>query len=143
SPPILGPHAMAIYANTDRREGVALDRLKLLAGRQADPNRAKEAVLDSRAAQTFGVGPGDTVAFTFGNDRPTLRVVGVVASTDPIDHPAGVVRLTRAFYLAHEGAADEFSLNVRLKRGAADLPAFRRKVERMPRGAVPGDQRFH
>lgn len=141
---ILGPHAIAVYASTDGREGVLLDRWKLLAGRLPDSSRVDEAVLDSRAARTFGVGVGDTVAFTFSGARVRLRVVGVVASTDPIDHPAGVVNLTPAFYRAHLGSAFEYVLDVRLRHGAVDLPAFQSGAERiLGRPSFPADQRFH
>src|SRR5262245_36382344 len=61
--PPVGPQAMIMRASTDGREGFALDRWKLLAGRRYNPNRLHEAVLDSRAARTFAVRPGDTIRF--------------------------------------------------------------------------------
>jgi hypothetical protein len=144
SPSIFGPHAMAMYASTDGREGVTLDRWKLLAGRRANQTHVREALLDSRAARTFGVAPGGTVAFNFAGDLVHLRVVGVVASTDPIDHPSGVVYLTRAFYRKYRSQAFDYNLDVRLRHGASDLPAFQRRVERiLGPGAFPDDQRFH
>jgi hypothetical protein len=149
-PSILGPHAMAIYASTDGQEGVALDRWKLLAGKRPDQSHVRDALLDSRAAHTFGVVPGDRLAaFTFGATRVPLRVVGVVASTDPINHPSGVVYLTKAFYGKYTTSAFEYNLNVRLKRGVVELPAFQRGVERIqrivgaPGGALSESQVFN
>jgi hypothetical protein len=56
-----GPQAVVFNVGLDGRDGVALRRPKLLAGRAADPARAREALLDSRAAQRFGVRPGDLI----------------------------------------------------------------------------------
>ena len=139
--PVVGPNAMLMYASTDGRDGVALDRWKLLAGRRADPRRVEEAVLDSRAARTFGVGEGDTVAFSVSGHRVRLRVVGVVAATDPVNHPGGVVHLTPAFYRAFPSSDFDFILDARLKRGPADLPAFRRGIEQNGTGGATVDQR--
>jgi putative ABC transport system permease protein len=145
--PQIGPHAVAMFASTDGQEGVALDQWKVLAGRRPHENRVHEAVFDSRAARTFGVAPGNTVDFNFrGTHRAVpLRVVGVVASTEPVDFPVGVVYLTRAFYRAHMAAAFEYYVHVRLARGAADLPAFRRGVRQILPGDafLPDDQRYH
>ncbi len=139
--PVVGPNAMLMYASTDGRDGVALDRWKLLAGRRADPNRVEEAVLDSRAARTFGVGVGDTVRVRVSDHPVRLRVVGIAAATDPVNHPGGVVHLTPAFYRAFPGSDFDFILDARLKRGAADLPAFRRGIERNGTGGATVDQR--
>src|SRR5262249_19306719 len=95
---LVGPHAVRFYASTDGHDGVTLDRWKLLAGRRPNSNRPDEALLDSRAARTFGVGPGDTIGVHLPGRRVPLRVVGVVAATDPVIDPGGVVRLTPAFY---------------------------------------------
>jgi PPIC-type PPIASE domain/FtsX-like permease family len=57
----VGPQAVTFLVSLDGRDGVALHRPKLLAGRQPDPTRPSEALLDSRAAQRFGVGPGDVI----------------------------------------------------------------------------------
>ena len=57
----VGPQAVLFLVSLDGRDGVALHRPKLLAGRQPDPARPREALLDSRAAQRFGVGPGDVI----------------------------------------------------------------------------------
>jgi parvulin-like peptidyl-prolyl isomerase len=57
----VGPQAVWFLVSLDGRDGLALHRPKLLAGRQPDPTRPREALLDSRAAQRFGVGPGDVI----------------------------------------------------------------------------------
>jgi len=129
--PVVGPKAMLMYASTDGRDGVALNRWKLLAGRRPEPNRLVEAVLDSRAARTFGVGVGDTVGLRVSDQAVRVRVVGVVAATDPVNHPAGVVHLTPAFYRAFPGSGFDFILDARLGRGSADLAAFRRGIARV------------
>src|SRR5262249_7068682 len=100
-------------------------------------NRPDEALLDSRAARTFGVEPGDTIGVRLPGRRVRLRVVGVVAATDTVTDPGGVVRLTPAFYRAHRSAPDfYFVVDVRLKRAAADLPSFRQNVDGLALGAL-------
>jgi putative ABC transport system permease protein len=125
-------HEMSIYASVDRNDGIKLDRWKVLAGRLPHDTRVDEAVLDSRAARTLGAKPDDTIRLRlFRRPRPVpLKVVAVVASTDPVGNPAGVVRLTPAFYRAHLFAPYlDFHLDVRLRGGAASFPAFRRAVD--------------
>jgi putative ABC transport system permease protein len=56
-----GPQAVMFMVSLDGRDGVALHRPKLLEGRMPDPARAREALLDSRAARRFGVRPGDVI----------------------------------------------------------------------------------
>ena len=56
-----GPQAVWFLVSLDGRDGVALHRPKLLAGRTPDPARPREVLLDSRAAQRFGVHPGDVI----------------------------------------------------------------------------------
>src|SRR5262245_45926938 len=125
---VVGPHAMMMYASTDGRDGFALDRWKLLAGRRYNPTSPNEAVLDSRAAHTFAARPGDTIRFSVADQPAQVRVVGVVAATDPINHPAGVVFLTPPFYRQHPSFY-ELTLNVRLTHRAADLQAFQRRAQ--------------
>src|SRR5215471_6459468 len=86
-------HQMSVYASVDGNDGVKLDQWKVLAGRRPNDNRVHEAVLDSRAARTFGAKPGDTIRLNLSGQPVRLKVVGVVASTDPVGNPAGAVRL--------------------------------------------------
>ncbi len=144
----LGPHAMKVEVSLDGRDGAALGRWKLLAGRRPHSQRRDEALVDSRAAKTLGVGPGGAIRLrvfspegvvNFGGNPDSmhagrlveLRVVGVKAATDTVDDPGGVVRLTPAFYRAH--SLDRYqgnTMSIRLEHGAADIPAFRREMER-------------
>jgi hypothetical protein len=57
----VGPQAVLFLVSLDGRDGEALYRPKLLAGRQPEPARPREVLVDSRAAQRFGVGPGDVI----------------------------------------------------------------------------------
>ena len=57
----LGPQAVEFLVNIDGRDGVALHRPKVLAGRVPDPARPREVLLDTRAAQRFGVSPGGVI----------------------------------------------------------------------------------
>jgi putative ABC transport system permease protein len=141
--PEVGPRAVLFYASEDGRDGVTLDRWKLLAGRRPDSSNADEALLDSRAARTFGVRPGDTISVPTYRLRPTVRVrvVGIVAATDPVDYPGGVVRLTPAVARDQPSNCGCYGfVDVRLKRGAEDIPALRRGVARLG-GGVVDDQR--
>jgi len=134
---------MSVYASVDGNDGVKLDQWKVLAGRRPNDNRVHEVVLDSRAARTLGAEPGDTIHPNLSGQPVRLKVVGVVASTDPVGNPAGVVRLTPAFYRTHRDASYlEYDLDVRLQRGAAGFPAFQRAVDRFGgrRGWIQYDQ---
>ena len=56
-----GPQAVEFLVSLDGRDGHALRRPKLLAGREPDPALPREVLLDSRTAQRFGVRPGDVL----------------------------------------------------------------------------------
>jgi hypothetical protein len=56
-----GPQAVEFLVSLDGQDGRSLHRPKLLAGRKPDPARPREVLLDSRAAQRFGVRPGDVI----------------------------------------------------------------------------------
>jgi PPIC-type PPIASE domain/FtsX-like permease family/MacB-like periplasmic core domain len=58
---LLGPQAVQFLVNIAGRDGVALHRPKLLAGRVPDPGRPREVLVDTRAAQRFGVRPGGMI----------------------------------------------------------------------------------
>jgi len=132
-------HGMTLYGSTDGNDGVTVDRWKFLSGRRPNEGRPSEVVLDSRAARTFGVQAGGWIRLSVG-DPVRLKVVGVVASTDPVAWPEGVVRLTPAFYQAHRPPALDYVLDVRLRRGAAGFPAFRRAVVKWTGEAFVNDQ---
>ncbi len=58
---LLGPEAVQFLVNLDGRDGVALHRPKVLAGRIPDRGRPREVLVDTRAAQRFGVRPGGVI----------------------------------------------------------------------------------
>ncbi len=70
--------------------------------------------------------------------RVRLRVVGIKATTDP--YPIGTVLLTPAFHRAYRQESRYFDseLAVRLKHGAADLPAFQAAVVKLGASTGPG-----
>jgi hypothetical protein len=57
----VGPQAVWFLVSLDGRDGVALHQPKLLAGREPNPARPREVLLDSRSAGRFGVRPGDVI----------------------------------------------------------------------------------
>src|SRR5262249_42598205 len=87
----VGPQAVIFLVSLDGRDGVELHRPTVLDGRQADPTRPREALVDSRTARRFGVHPGDAIPIrvfpSFGDaDLGSFRC-------DPRDrrpHQAGV-----------------------------------------------------
>jgi len=147
----VGPQGVAFIVNIDGRDGVALHQPKLLAGRAPNPTRPREALVDSRAAARFGVRPGDMIpirVFREGSPKrfrcdPTddsassgrridLSIVGVNATTGPL-FPNGTVTLTPAFDRLYRSDAFYYDrrVSVRLRGGAAAVPAFRASVARI------------
>lgn len=129
-----------------------VERPVVLAGRLADPTRADEAVVSPRFVESYGKGVGDTVTLRLldprqitadsllAADSPTpegpaipTRIVGVVRSfwfTDQIDSEGGLFPSAALFsqYRANLiGTGEAIFVNalVRLRSGAADVPAFR------------------
>jgi hypothetical protein len=151
-----GPKSVEVQVPSDGRRADSVDRAKLLRGRLPDPSRPDELLADTKSTHDLGVGLGDWVTmrvishatlwdphaeirFAAGPTKASggplvrLRVVGVAAFWKS-DTEGGYLYLTPAFYRAHGGRAlgswlEE--LEVRLKRGAADLPAFRAGVRRI------------
>jgi len=124
---VVGPQAVLFSVSLDGRDGVTLHRPKLLAGRQPDPTRPSEALLDSRAAQRFGVGPGDVIpmrVFPFyegagafrcdPHDQspsqpglPTRRMVRQILISCPKLRPCAEAKaLTNRLYSQLEGGAN-------------------------------------
>ena len=60
-PQSIGANTVFFTVNVDGHYGTALARPKILKGRAPDPSRPREVLLDSRAAERFGVGPGDVI----------------------------------------------------------------------------------
>ncbi len=134
-----------------------VERPVVLAGRPADPARADEAVITARYAQRSGLGVGDTVQL--GLYRPetidpagvirlppaadgpvlTIRIVGVIRSffsADELDAPgqilpsAGLFARYRPNLLGDEQLGHYLGI-LRLRGGAAALPAFRADLARV------------
>ncbi len=136
-------------APADDRLGRDVNRLKVLDGRLPARGRAEEIAVGFERARENGWRLGTTVpliepqyaaeAARAGVRNIRLRVVGLVAGPGdfpPLDVGSPSVHLTPAFYRAYrgtslitEGAGQ--AVFARLKRGAADVPAFRAGVDRL------------
>jgi putative ABC transport system permease protein len=152
----LGPKSIEVQVPSDGRRVNSIDRPKVVRGRLPDPSRPNELLADTKSTRDLGVRLGDWVTMRVlsrdtvwheldsvnfsvdpwkasGGPLVRLRVVGVAAFWKS-DLENGYVYLTPAFYRAHGGhALGSFveELAVRLKRGQADLPAFRAEVRRI------------
>ncbi|GIH25618.1 hypothetical protein Aph01nite_39280 [Acrocarpospora phusangensis] len=141
------------FVPADPEYGHTVERPVALAGRMYDPARADEAVITPAMAGHTGKGVGDTIKarlYTPGQlrayfDAPdtgppagpelTLRIVGIVRSTwfrDDIDkngflHPSPALLAAHRDNLVVEDRSYANAL-VRLKGGAAALPAFRESL---------------
>src|SRR4051794_5181670 len=151
----LGPNSLEVHVPSDGHRFDSIDRPKLLRGRLPDPSRPDELLADTRSIRYLGVDVGDWVPMRVLSHRTVwdphakirfsvdprkagggplvrLRVVGVAAFWKA-DNDSGYAYLTPAFYRAHGrrqlGSWME-QLVVRLKRGQADLRAFRAGVDR-------------
>jgi ABC-type lipoprotein release transport system permease subunit len=136
------------------------ERTKYLSGRPPDPARADEIYVGARAAEENDLQVGSTLRVRvatprelgkFGATGPfragadpettgtgpllTLRVVGVAAEVLPTD-ALPWTSMSRGFYETYRKRVGVwFPLTaIRLKRGDADLDAFRAGVERMAGG---------
>jgi FtsX-like permease family len=132
-------------------------RAKMLEGRLRDPTRVDEINVGSGAAERHGLRVGSTLRVRFATRQEvakvvaggeldpradpetagegpllTMRVVGVMAEIQS-DDTLGFIELSPAFYKAYGrnlGVWTAFT-GVWLKRGDADLEAFRAGVERI------------
>ena len=133
----------------------SIDRPKLVHGRLPDPSRPNEVLADTRSIRYLGLSVGETTAIRFISHRVVVgdeswrltvdprrarvgplvrvRIVGVEAYWHS-DVDSGYLHLTPAFYRAYGGrrlGSWAGQLQVRLKRGEADLPAFKATVQRI------------
>ena len=153
-----GPAVGLAFPSTP--QAVGMDLPKVLAGRPADPRDPNEVTVGYGATQTLGlrVGMRETVELIRGDKDivravtdPSYRKTAVLATVHltivgevftPGDVPPtsfGDVYLTPAFYRRYaSGVARIDGLEVRLRRGGADIPAFQRQVEAMVRGGSSG-----
>jgi FtsX-like permease family len=159
-----GGHERSVIplASPDGSQLTTLNRAQLRSGRRPGPRSADEILADEKALQLLGLDVGGTVRVRFiwrrllGTNKvdfgadperavvgpiATLRIVGVISRTSS-DDVSAELRIPPAVYRANGGSAlGSFQeiLNVRLRHGAADIPAFRTAVERI---AGPGDFLF-
>jgi FtsX-like permease family len=130
------------------------DRLTVVAGRNAHPNRADEMVMDQRAAQVLGVRVGQVVPIGFYTDAQTnapgfgtptvtprlrfdVKVVGIVVPNnevveDDIDRVYGLAELTPAFLkaarAASPAAAAPVLYSLQLDDGSSGVSAVEKEV---------------
>jgi hypothetical protein len=150
----VGPGSIEMQVPTDGHRGT-IDRPKLIHGRLPDPLRPNEALADTRSIRYLGLSLGDATAIRFFSRRALwgddpwrltvdprkapvgplvrVRIVGVAAHWKT-DIDSGYLHLTPAFYRAYGGprlGSWAGQLQLRLKRGEADLPAFKAAVQRI------------
>ncbi len=131
-----------------------ISRPQILEGRRPDPSKVDEVSISRLAATTHGLRVGDTLeatAFAPGQreavvttsnplptgSRYTFRIVGIdavpgefLATSPPAMH------LTPAFSRMHGNEVARIdSITVKLRRGAADVAAFKQGVEQIAAGA--------
>ncbi len=162
----LGPIGdSVVYTAPDTRFGTVLERAKLLEGRLPDPTRADEVTIATGMQQQLRARLGDRVQlFNIADLEPsirrldpvsTVRVVGVVAMPNIVGlprgaAPGGVMFGTPALHdnlkVATDASAElnpdqaakqSDGVMVRLRRGDADVAAFRQALGRLaPTGVV-------
>jgi putative ABC transport system permease protein len=136
-------------ASADGRFGTTINALKILSGRAADPTRPDEVVASFSLAEKLALEPGDRIELgVFGNTDfftprpgeklpPPIPVIvrGIGAAPGEFRPLAGGyiagLHLTPAFYQKHQElfAPEDESLVLRLRRGQADMQAFRRGLK--------------
>jgi hypothetical protein len=119
---------------------------RILAGRLTDPARPGEVNISFTLAQAEHLGVGDTLRTKLLTAAGTLeqfrfRIVGIDAAPAEFPPQTGTntdyVWATPAFYRAHRSGLDaSFGVALRLRHGAADLPAVLRAVSRLAHGKV-------
>ena len=117
---------------------------RILSGRLPDPARPGEVNISFTLAQAAHLGTGDTLHVRLvapaGRTVPMrFRIVGVDAAPAEFPPQTGtgtdVVWATPAFYRAHQSGLDVSSgVALRLRHGAADLPAVQRELSRLAGG---------
>jgi ABC-type lipoprotein release transport system permease subunit len=148
-----------LNSSPDPRYGDTVDGVKIIAGRKMDAKRPNEAVVDEYAATQNGLEVGDTFTVRFaaasqldaalkashggGPFRPTgararFEVVGIAASFEaPSADPGSFrsIQVSSAFDRASSSRiAQTRGFLIDLKHGEADIPSFKRRVERLAKG---------
>ena len=117
---------------------------RILSGRLPDPARPGEVDISFTLAQAAHLGTGDILRVRLvtsaGRTVPvSFRIVGVDAAPAEFPPQTGTgsetVWATPAFYRAHESGLDMSpAVALRLRHGAADLPAVQRELSRLAGG---------
>jgi ABC-type lipoprotein release transport system permease subunit len=149
--------------SADEGYGQTVDRPLILAGRRPDPNHPDEVALGEAVARHWRVRPGDTIRLRAlapaqleqtgpiaSGQRPivmgpqvTLKVVAIQRIADDLNvaeqRDLKVVYLTLAFYQAYQTKIAHFPPEpfARLKRGQADVAAFRSAATQLLHGSGP------
>ncbi len=147
------PGSEAVMVRGIRTSGTGLSSFRLISGRLARPDRVDEVVVGYGRSAADGIDVGERL--TLGLLSPSLltqglegvttaaeaqvRVVGVVLLPGAVP-PAiryGQIFATPAFERRYiEGTANARGLLVKLRRGAADIPTFKTRLETLAGGTV-------
>jgi FtsX-like permease family/PPIC-type PPIASE domain len=152
----LGPQAVQFLVNIDGRDGVALHRPKVLAGRLPDPASPREVLVDTLAARRFGVRPGGLIPIRVfpGFGSGDLAVFHCdPRNQNPAQPGLPERREVRQILISCKGVADcarakrEIDrLDVRLRNGAS-LTRLARRYSDIPDAKATGgklwDERGH
>jgi hypothetical protein len=145
----------AAAASVDDRLGRTINRFKVVEGRMYDSTRVEEVVVGLGIARVRNLRVGSVFPLVDpdfedelaeeGLANTMLEVVGIVAA--PGEFPPQYVglypsiHLTPALYRVYgnslasgDGSPDRGTLFIKLKKGAADVPAFRRALEELAPG---------
>jgi hypothetical protein len=145
----------AAVASVDDRLGRKINKFKVIEGRMYDSSKVDEAVVGFGIARLLGFKVGSTfpvVDEIFDDDlrregltNTTIKVVGIVAGPGQFPpqyrglYPS--VYFTPALFqkygnriMSGDGKPERGCLFVKLKRGAADVPAFRAAVAKLAPG---------
>lgn len=143
---------VTLHVPADAAYGSVVQREKLLEGRRARPDAAREVTLGYDLARDLGVHPGERFPFVEGASGLApgipreLEVVGIVASpnelalpTPTVDAAHGTVALHRALapVVAAEEPRQDDGVFVRLEHGTRDIPEFRRALSALSGGGRP------
>ena len=140
----LGPAVIGVLAPEDAAIPGGYWHRKLLAGRLPAPGRPQEADISFTIAQSMHVGVGDTLPVTLlaASGRPVqvrFRVVGVDAAPSEFPPQYGnaidTLWATPAFSRRMSGTLlGTHNLALRLRQGAADVPAVEAGITRLSGG---------
>jgi FtsX-like permease family len=143
---VAAPAAADLLAPTANAVPARFWHRRILAGRLADPAQPGEVDISFTLAQALHLGVGDILPMALLTAasklaRVSFRVVGIDAAPAEFPPQTGYntdfVWATPAFWRTHRsGWASSFGVALRLRHGAADLPAVQREISRLSSGKV-------